>query len=155
MFNQSFSYGGPDGAAAKTSCFFDTASKLTTKIQKLVVTITFDILSRKPAATAAITTGTMTRIVAITILAIVAIISGATTAFVLPFSTQDQQRLLAKATDETDFDAPVLKNPVMKTDAPTVLDHEIMVVDDECYLGKYGQYDECVDFGKYFSRLSH
>ena len=96
----------------------------------------------------------MTRIVAITILAIVAIISGTTTAFVLPFSTQDQQRLLAKATDDTDFDAPVLKNPVMKTDAPTVLDHEIMVVDDECYLGKYGQYDECVDFGKYFSRLS-
>ena len=40
----------------------------------------------------------------------------------------------------------------MKTDAPTVLDHEIMVVDDECYLGKYGQYDECVDFGE-FSRL--
>ena len=36
----------------------------------------------------------------------------------------------------------------MKSDAPTVLDHDIEVVDDECYLGKYGQYEECVDFGK-------
>ena len=89
----------------------------------------------------------MTRLTSI--LTILATISG-TTAFMLPFSTQDQQRLLAATAndDDIDFDAPVLKNPVKMADAPTVLDHEIEIVDDECYLGKYGQYDECVDFGK-------
>lgn len=88
----------------------------------------------------------MTRLSSILTLAI---ISGAG-AFMLPFSTSDQQRLLATADDIEfdDFDAPILKNPVKMADAPTVLDHEISVVDDECYLGKYGQYDECVDFGK-------
>ena len=70
-------------------------------------------------------------------------------AFVLPFSAQDQQRLLAKANEDTDFDAPVLNNPVMRADIPTALDHEIVVVDDECYLGKYGQYADCVDFGEF------
>jgi hypothetical protein len=43
-----------------------------------------------------------------------------------------------------DFDAPVLANP---QSASSPLDHEIKVVDDECYLGKYGQYSDCVDFG--------
>ena len=80
----------------------------------------------------------------------IATLLGTSSAFILPFSTQDQQRLLSAAAndDDIDFDAPILKNPVMKSDTPTVLDHEIDVVDDECYLGKYGQYDECVDFGK-------
>ncbi len=50
----------------------------------------------------------------------------------------------ATATEDTDFDAPIRKNP-----EPTVLDHDIVVIDDECYLGKYGQYEECVDFGKF------
>ena len=53
-------------------------------------------------------------------------------------------RLSATANEDTDFDAPVLKNPA----SPTALDHEIVVVDDECYLGKYGQYPDCVDFGE-------
>ena len=88
----------------------------------------------------------MTRLSAI--LTILTIAITGTTAFMLPFSTHDQQRLLAATDDEIDFDAPILKNPVMKTDAPTVLDHEIQIVDDECYLGRYGQYAECVDFGK-------
>ena len=87
----------------------------------------------------------------------IATLFGTTNAFILPFSTQDQQRLLSAAAtandDDIDFDAPILKNPVMKSDTPTVLDHEIDVVDDECYLGKYGQYDECVDFGKLSSSL--
>ena len=94
----------------------------------------------------------MTRLTSIlTILTTAIISSGTTTAFMLPFSTQDQQRFLATAAnddDMDDFDAPILKNPVKMADAPTVLDHEIEIVDDECYLGKYGQYDECVDFGK-------
>eukprot|EP00986_Skeletonema_menzelii_P004125 scaffold1371_cov132-Skeletonema_menzelii.AAC.6 len=91
----------------------------------------------------------MTRLFSILTIAIISF--GTTKAFILPFSTQDQQRLLARASaddGDIDFDAPVLKNPVMKSDAPTVLDHDIEVVDDECYLGKYGQYEECVDFGK-------
>jgi hypothetical protein len=88
---------------------------------------------------------TMTRLLS----SIIVVAIGTTaTAFILPFSSQDQQRLLATANDDTDFDAPVLKTPVMKGDAPTVLDHEIMIVDDECYLGKYGQYEHCVDFGE-------
>ena len=92
------------------------------------------------------------------ILTILTIAISGTTAFMLPFSTHDQQRLLAATTasdDEIDFDAPILKNPVMKTDAPTVLDHEIQIVDDECSLGRYGQYAECVDFGKLWFDLMH
>ncbi len=87
----------------------------------------------------------MTRLTSILLLATIT----TTGAFMLPFSTSDQQRLLATADDIEfdDFDAPILNNPVM-ADAKTVLDHEISVVDDECYLGKYGQYDECVDVGK-------
>ena len=96
----------------------------------------------------------MNRLYSILTIAIISFF-GTTKAFILPFSTQDQQRLLAKVDDDgdIDFDAPVLKNPVMKSDTPTVLDHDIEVVDDECYLGKYGQYEECVDFGKWTSCL--
>ena len=90
----------------------------------------------------------MTRLSSSIVAAAIAISSGTTSGFMLPFPTQDQQQhlLAATANDDTDFDAPVLKNPVMK--ANTVLDHEIEIVDDECYLGKYGQYESCVDFGK-------
>ena len=56
----------------------------------------------------------------------------------------------ATANDETDFDAPVTVAA-----KPIELDHEIVVVDDECYLGKYGQYDECVDFGKFYFCAYH
>mmetsp|Transcript_6144 Transcript_6144/g.10983 ORF Transcript_6144/g.10983 Transcript_6144/m.10983 type:complete len:124 (+) Transcript_6144:165-536(+) len=49
----------------------------------------------------------------------------------------------ATANEDTDFDAPVPKYP---QNGAAVLDHEIVVIDDECYLGKYGQYAECVDF---------
>ena len=52
-------------------------------------------------------------------------------------------RLAAAPEYSDDFDAPVLANP--QTASP--LDHEINVEGDECYLGKYGQHDECVDFG--------
>mmetsp|Transcript_5514 Transcript_5514/g.12034 ORF Transcript_5514/g.12034 Transcript_5514/m.12034 type:complete len:125 (-) Transcript_5514:287-661(-) len=52
-------------------------------------------------------------------------------------------RLSATADEDTDFDAPVPLNPAT---ASSVLDHEIVVVDDECYLGKYGQHPDCVDF---------
>ena len=44
--------------------------------------------------------------------------------------------------DEVDYDAPITKAA-----KPLTLDHDIIVADDECYLGKYGQYEECVDFG--------
>ena len=54
------------------------------------------------------------------------------------------KRSAATATEDTDFDAPVLNNPAF---ASGPLDHEI-VVDDECYMGKDGQLDECADFGK-------
>mmetsp|Transcript_25072 Transcript_25072/g.43891 ORF Transcript_25072/g.43891 Transcript_25072/m.43891 type:complete len:101 (+) Transcript_25072:176-478(+) len=56
----------------------------------------------------------------------------------------------ATANEDTDFDAPVPKYP---QNGAAVLDHEIVVIDDECYLGKYGQYAECVDFGEYFLGL--
>ena len=55
----------------------------------------------------------------------------------------------AIANEDTDFDAPVIVAA-----KPIELDHEIVVVDDECYLGKYGQYDECVDFGKFYLCIS-
>mmetsp|Transcript_1953 Transcript_1953/g.4253 ORF Transcript_1953/g.4253 Transcript_1953/m.4253 type:complete len:128 (-) Transcript_1953:244-627(-) len=55
------------------------------------------------------------------------------------------QIMSSSANEDTDFDAPVLNNPV-KASAPKDLDHDILVVDDECYLGKYGQFNECVDF---------
>ena len=56
----------------------------------------------------------------------------------------------AIANEDTDFDAPVIVAA-----KPIELDHEIVVVDDECYLGKYGQYDECVDFGKFYFCAYH
>ena len=56
----------------------------------------------------------------------------------------------ATANDDTDFDAPITTSA-----KPIELDHEIVVVDDECYLGKYGQYDECVDFGKFVHIMCH
>ena len=46
-----------------------------------------------------------------------------------------------RATEDTDFDAPVLKNPAYAT--PLTNDP---IVDDECYMGKDGQLDECADF---------
>lgn len=47
--------------------------------------------------------------------------------------------------DEDDFDAPSLANPVMSGKVGK-LDHD-PIVDDECYLGKDNQFDDCVDFG--------
>mmetsp|Transcript_16192 Transcript_16192/g.32574 ORF Transcript_16192/g.32574 Transcript_16192/m.32574 type:complete len:136 (-) Transcript_16192:151-558(-) len=54
---------------------------------------------------------------------------------------------LALADEDTDFDAPVINNPVLSGKALTrkAGDHD-PIVDDECYLGKYGQYDDCVDY---------
>lgn len=46
--------------------------------------------------------------------------------------------------DEDDFDAPSLANPVMSGKVGK-LDHD-PIVDDECYLGKDNQFDDCVDF---------
>ena len=50
----------------------------------------------------------------------------------------------SRGVDDVDYDAPVLRSP-SKASGP--LDHEI-VVDDECYMGKDGQLDECADFGE-------
>ena len=50
----------------------------------------------------------------------------------------------SRGVDDVDYDAPVLRNP-SKASGP--LDHEI-VVDDECYMGKDGQLNECADFGE-------
>lgn len=46
-----------------------------------------------------------------------------------------------------DFDAPILADPVLSGKVGK-LDHD-PIVDDECYLGKNGQFVDCVDFGKY------
>ena len=59
------------------------------------------------------------------------------------------KRSAATATEDTDFDAPVLNNPVS---ASGPLDHDI-VVDDECYMGNDGQLDECADFGKFIETI--
>ena len=45
-----------------------------------------------------------------------------------------------------DFDAPILADPVLSGKVGK-LDHD-PIVDDECYLGKNGQFVDCVDFGK-------
>jgi len=49
----------------------------------------------------------------------------------------------------TDFDAPLYKakaaGNIVSAGEPTLLDHEI-IVDDECYAGKNGDFDECADF---------
>merc|ERR1712232_1247000 len=43
---------------------------------------------------------------------------------------------------EVDFDAPVPADP----QSGTAVLEEAPVVDDECYMGKDGEFDECVDF---------
>ena len=40
--------------------------------------------------------------------------------------------------DEVDYDAPITKAA-----KPLPLDHDIIVADDECYLGKYGHRRVC------------
>ncbi len=54
------------------------------------------------------------------------------------------------AVEGTDFDAPVLRNPQTGT---AVLERE-PIVDDECYMGKEGAADECVDFDPAPPRLT-
>lgn len=50
----------------------------------------------------------------------------------------------SRGVDDVDYDSP---KPINPSQASGPLDHEI-VVDDECYMGKDGQLDECVDFGE-------
>ncbi|KAL7454021.1 hypothetical protein ACHAWC_005654 [Mediolabrus comicus] len=64
-------------------------------------------------------------------------------------NAQDQPRTApswtkgaASSTLEDDFDAPTPYNP---QSASGELDHD-PVVDDECYMGADGQFDDCVDF---------
>mmetsp|Transcript_37046 Transcript_37046/g.78209 ORF Transcript_37046/g.78209 Transcript_37046/m.78209 type:complete len:127 (+) Transcript_37046:200-580(+) len=64
-------------------------------------------------------------------------------AFCPHYQSVCSRSLAATANEDTDFDAPFTKNPQSGT---TTLDHEIVVIDDECYLGKYGQHPDCVDF---------
>ena len=52
--------------------------------------------------------------------------------------------LMEKIDKKIDYDAPVPYNP-QSSSGP--LDYE-PVVDDECYMGKDGQLNECADFGK-------
>merc|ERR1719393_123611 len=69
--------------------------------------------------------------------------SPAATAFVSSSPGARQRGAPAlRATEETDFDAPVPFEPQSGT---AVLDRE-PVVDDECYMGKDGCFDDCVDF---------
>ncbi|KAL7458430.1 hypothetical protein ACHAWC_010003 [Mediolabrus comicus] len=62
-------------------------------------------------------------------------------------NAQDQPRTTPSwtkaksSTLEDDFDAPTPYNPQSATE----LDHD-PVVDDECYLGAKGDFDDCVDF---------
>jgi len=64
---------------------------------------------------------------------------------ITPITVVAKQPVVSKrqstATEDTDFDAPVLKNPAYAT--PLTNDP---IVDDECYMGKDGQLDECADF---------
>ncbi|KAL7491774.1 hypothetical protein ACHAWT_001038 [Skeletonema menzelii] len=62
-------------------------------------------------------------------------------------NAQDQPRTAPSWTQSRpiyndDFDAPIPASPQSGT---TVLDHE-PVVDDECYMGAKGEFDDCVDF---------
>ena len=50
----------------------------------------------------------------------------------------------SRGVDDADYDSPKPINP-SQTSGP--LHHEI-VVDDECYMGKDGQLNECADFGE-------
>eukprot|EP01083_Nonionella_stella_P225665 802039_1 len=85
----------------------------------------------------------MARFLTVLILTLLAATSTTVVAFTPPsINTRTSTRVAATANEDTDFDAPVLKNPQMAS----VLDHEPLIVDDECYLGKYGQHSECVDF---------
>ena len=73
-------------------------------------------------------------------------IVAASTAFTIthnPISHRSVCANMATANEDTDFDAPITKATAA---TPVNLDHEINVVDDECYLGKYGQHANCVDF---------
>ena len=54
------------------------------------------------------------------------------------------RKLMEKIDKKIDYDAPVPYNP-QSSSGP--LDYE-PVVDDECYMGKDGQLNECADFGK-------
>mmetsp|Transcript_12629 Transcript_12629/g.25218 ORF Transcript_12629/g.25218 Transcript_12629/m.25218 type:complete len:320 (-) Transcript_12629:414-1373(-) len=58
------------------------------------------------------------------------------------FDPPKQAQQATPATYSDDFDAPIPANPQSGT---TVLDHE-PVVDDECYMGASGDFDDCVDF---------
>ena len=74
-------------------------------------------------------------------------------AFVPSHTNHHHQRTLQhtlKAAEGTDFDAPVLYSP---ESASGPLDYE-PVVDDECYMGKDGQLNECADFGKWCKSIS-
>ena len=62
-------------------------------------------------------------------------------------NAQDQPRTAPSWTQSRpvyndDFDAPIPANPQSGT---TVLENE-PVVDDECYMGANGEFDDCVDF---------
>ena len=74
----------------------------------------------------------------VTALALVAAASCTTAFCPQPSFSRSQTRILA----EIDFDAPVLADPQSGT---AVLDRE-PVVDDECYMGKEGDFGGCVDF---------
>ena len=62
--------------------------------------------------------------------------------------------LLAAPIDNDDFDAPVT-NQMTSSGMPhhnmVNVDVDDMVFEDECYLGKYGQHEECVDFGEHIN----
>lgn len=71
------------------------------------------------------------------------LLAPAATAFTTINSHQRMERLAAAPQYSDDFDAPTPLNP----QSASVLDHSPEVEGDECYLGKYGQHDDCVDFG--------
>ena len=54
-----------------------------------------------------------------------------------PVVPQSLRRIL----EEIDFDAPVPYNPQLAKPLANT-----PIVDDECYMGKEGQLDECADF---------
>jgi len=72
---------------------------------------------------------------------------------ITPITVVAKQPVVSKrqstATEDTDFDAPVLKNPAYAT--PLTNDP---IVNDECYLGKDGQLDECADFDPLVTAVS-
>ncbi|KAL7529684.1 hypothetical protein ACHAXR_003091 [Thalassiosira sp. AJA248-18] len=80
----------------------------------------------------------MNRLSALTLL----IAAASSTAFVVPSSIGRVTRSIAMAEEGTDFDAPIPANPAS---ASGPLESQ-PVVDDECYMGKEGQLDECADF---------